>query len=152
MILSYHELLKAATHIPAADTHAANGWLLQLANVLKANNLAPYQRSYLYRLRRIWKQRAAGRDARWNDYGSEPGAKKPRRWPTSTPTKKRAGGVSVPLDQVAAKSGLDRAEAPAEALIPAPLSTPSPPIDNTTPAIVNTTKPGISSLLEKYGR
>lgn len=81
MTFSYRDLLDAASAIVAGDTHGANAWLLRVASTLKDRDLIlqPHQRAYLYRLRGIWKRRAAGLDPRWNEWGSLAGKRPPKR-------------------------------------------------------------------------
>lgn len=127
--MTYRELIDAAKHVPPGDTGAASRWLLDLAGVLKAGELMPAQRAYLYRLRRVWRVRAQGRDARWNIFGSMPGAN-----PSKVPVVKPA----PPLR-----------EQPTVSAIPLPVVPVIQPLPQVIPS-----KPAspLSSLLDKYGR
>ena len=73
--MTYRTLIEQAKMIAPGNTRSANDWLIRLADVLKAGELMPSERSYLYRLRRVWRKRAAGEDARWNVHGSRAGAR-----------------------------------------------------------------------------
>lgn len=74
--MTYSELTRFATSIPAGDHQTARQFLIELAATLKSEPLKPHQRRYLYRLRNMWKERAEGRDARWEIFGCRPGAPK----------------------------------------------------------------------------
>jgi len=145
--MTYRELIDAAKQIPPGNTRAANRWLLDLAAVLKAGELMPAERAYLYRLRRVWQRRASGEDARWNEFGSMPGAK-PAKRPEVAPTLQQAEPVNM---LHAVREGLGRMlDTPTPP--PAPLNvTPSVPAATIPPA-PETPKTGLTSLLEKYGR
>lgn len=134
--VTYRDLLSSATRIVAGDTHSANGWLLNLAGVLKTEPLQPHQRAYLYRLRTIWKRRAAGQDARWNEFGSMPGAKpRPRKVVKLAPPVARPAPPVVVVAPDPSKQGATTAGVPA--IVPSAAGT--PPL-------------ALSSLLSKYTR
>jgi hypothetical protein len=127
--MTYRELIDAAKLVPPGDTRAANRWLLDLAAVLAAGELMPAQRSYLYRLRRVWRHRAMGQDARWNVFGSVAGAK-----PSTPPVVKPAPTPSAP-QPVSVKP------APVPVLVRPAAPKPAAPPASAKP---------LSSLLEKY--
>lgn len=129
--MTYRELIDAAKLVPPGDTRAANRWLLDLAAVLAAGELMPAQRSYLYRLRRVWRHRATGLDARWNVFGSVAGAK-----PSTPPVVKPAPTSPAPQPVVTK---------PAPTPAPVPVRPAAPKAETPAPAA----KP-LSGLLQKY--
>jgi hypothetical protein len=73
--MTYPELRAFATSIKPGDHQTAYSFLNELAITLREEkSLKPHERRYLYRLRRIWQDRADGKDARWDVYGCRAGA------------------------------------------------------------------------------
>lgn len=136
MALDYFALTEGAKQIAPGDTLMAQQWLDDLAMTLKAGGLTANQRAYLYRLRTTWQRRARGEDSRWNEFGCAPGAKPQTRPVAALPAR--------PV--VVAPPRLATARPTAPTPVPAP---PPPPVAPPVPAAPD---PGVSSLLEKYGR
>lgn len=62
----------------AGNTAAAAGFVVFLSSIVEGDRetfaqLSVSQQRYVYRLREKWQRRAAGKDTRWNEYGSRPG-------------------------------------------------------------------------------
>lgn len=131
--MTYRELIETAKRVPAGDTGAAQRWLAALQRTLKTETLTPNERTYLYKLRRIWRQRAAGRDMRWNVFGCTPGA---RPDPTKAAMRRLTAVDPLPQQIEDGQAQTVRADDPAPvAIAPAP-----------TPAAGS----AVASLLDKY--
>lgn len=140
--MTYRTLIEQAKMIAPGNTRSANDWLIRLADVLKAGELMPAERSYLYRLRRVWRKRAAGEDARWNVHGSRAGAR-PIPRPIAPQRPEPTMSVSRPMQPVTGSGAShDDALKGSRAVHPTVGSSSTPGRDTTTPPV--------SSLLDKY--
>lgn len=80
--MSYADLLTRAREAKPGDTEGARSILATIREVLATEKLESDERRYLYRLIQRWEKRAAGKDARWEVYGSKGGRpRKARRTP-----------------------------------------------------------------------
>lgn len=97
--MTYEELLQQAPlSSQAGDRHAAGIFVELITQYLSrhGSTLTLSQKNYLYKARNTWRQRAAGHDPQWEQYGSKPG-----RRPTGRKTTMRAGRGGTQIDKTA---------------------------------------------------
>lgn len=100
--MTYEQILQRAPLSTAAGNKgAAAEFVVFLTSLIEGDRetvraLSPSQQRYLYTLREKWRLRAAGKDARWNEYGSRPGRPPVEKLKTRK-TKRRDPGEDDPL-------------------------------------------------------